>query len=243
MQIHLLGPLEVFVDDAPVDVGGPKAQAILVALAHHLGDTVRIDTLFEALWGDDPPPSARNVIQVRVSDLRRALGTLLDYREESAGYVLASAEADVDAIEFEQLVAQAESQLDEVASGSSALAASLPPQALITAIDASASAVGIDLRSPSFVYISRSPSCHAVPVESRSRSRRGRHRGGVSDGELSRTPNLAGRADSRLTALRVDFLPSLRRGERPDRFSSWRGPRALRRSVVARQCRVVRVAS
>ncbi len=117
VRIGLLGPLVVTNNGVSVDVGGPKAQAVLVTLAHHLDEIVRIDTLFGALWGDEPPQSARNVIQVRVSGLRRALGPSLEYRPESAGYVLESTHIAVDAVEFEQLVESAEQLLDDDPAG------------------------------------------------------------------------------------------------------------------------------
>lgn len=117
MQIELLGPLKVQLNGAAIDVGGPKAQAVLVTLAHHVGEIVRLDTLFEALWGDDPPRSARNVIQVRVSGLRKALGQSLDVQTTSAGYVLKSTGIAVDASEFEHLAESAVACLDDDPSG------------------------------------------------------------------------------------------------------------------------------
>ena len=117
MRIGLLGPLVVTSNGTSVDIGGPKAWAVLVTLAHHLDEIVRIDSLIDAVWGDDPPQSARNVIQVRVSGLRQALGQSIEFRPESAGYLLESAGITVDAVEFEQLVESAEELLDDDPAG------------------------------------------------------------------------------------------------------------------------------
>ncbi len=113
VRIGLLGPPVFTSNGASVDIGGPKAWAVLVTLAHHLDEIVRVDTLIDALWGDDPPETARNVIQVRVSSLRRTLGQSLEFRPESAGYMLEAAGISVDAVEFERLVESAGELLDE----------------------------------------------------------------------------------------------------------------------------------
>ncbi len=86
-----------------MDVGGPRTQVVLVTLAHHLDEVVSIDTLFAALWDGDPPKTARNVVQVQVSGLRRALGPSAVLRTQGAGYLLASTGLAVDVAEFEQL--------------------------------------------------------------------------------------------------------------------------------------------
>ena len=112
VRIDLLGPLRVTFDDVAIDVGGPKVQALLVTLAHHLGEIVGLDTLFEALWGADPPKSARNVIQVRASGLRQLLEPSFDLRFTTAGYELDPAQISIDVSDFEDLVGSAERCLD-----------------------------------------------------------------------------------------------------------------------------------
>jgi len=102
-RIEVLRSLSVSIDGRPVDVGGPRTQVVLVTLAHHLDEVVSIDTLFAALWDGDPPKTARNVVQVQVSGLRRALGPSAVLRTQGAGYLLASTGLAVDVAEFEQL--------------------------------------------------------------------------------------------------------------------------------------------
>ena len=111
-RIDVLGPLAVSVDGQPVSIGGPRSQAILVTLAHHLDEVVSVDVLSEALWIADPPKSARNVVQVQVSGLRRALGPSADIQTQGRGYLLASAGISVDVAEFEHLARFAGELLD-----------------------------------------------------------------------------------------------------------------------------------
>lgn len=99
----MLGPLAVSRGGVPVDVGGPNLQAVLVTLVHHLDEVVPVDTLVDALWGGDPPKSARNAIQVHISRLRRVLGPSFDLRTVRHGYSLTSAGIELDSADFERL--------------------------------------------------------------------------------------------------------------------------------------------
>uniref|UniRef100_UPI00034D8904 AfsR/SARP family transcriptional regulator n=1 Tax=Nocardiopsis halotolerans TaxID=124252 RepID=UPI00034D8904 len=67
----MLGPITVWSDGRPVPVGGPRQRCVLGALLVHLGREVTIDQLIGYLWSDDPPRTARSVIQVQISHLRR----------------------------------------------------------------------------------------------------------------------------------------------------------------------------
>ena len=73
MDLRLLGPLEVRLEDGPVELGPRKQRAVLAMLALEPGRTVSADRLAEGLWGDSPPPSAAKMVQLYVSHLRRAL--------------------------------------------------------------------------------------------------------------------------------------------------------------------------
>ena len=113
LHIDVLGPLQVRLNGEAIDVGGPKAQAVLTTLAHHVGEVVALDTLADALWPNDRPQSARNVIQVRVSGLRKAVGPTLSIRTSGSGYMLESGGVTVDASDFERITAAAEACLDD----------------------------------------------------------------------------------------------------------------------------------
>ncbi|MFC7341182.1 AfsR/SARP family transcriptional regulator [Saccharopolyspora griseoalba] len=73
-EFRLLGPLEVLVDGAPVEVGRSPVRALLACLLLEPGQVVPMDRLIDTLWEDDPPASARTIIQGYVSRLRKLFG-------------------------------------------------------------------------------------------------------------------------------------------------------------------------
>src|SRR5437870_1352706 len=72
-QFTLLGPLSVSRDGEPMTLGGQKPRALLAALLLEPNRVVSRDHLIDALWGEAPPDTARNTIQVYVSQLRKLL--------------------------------------------------------------------------------------------------------------------------------------------------------------------------
>src|SRR5205814_264295 len=106
-EFRLLGPLEV-VDDAGADVPLPvgKPRALLARLLLDAGRVVAVETLVDAIWPDPVPPSAYKVLQVHVSQLRKALGA--EWIEtRPPGYVLHAAPEEVDLARFESLAEKA----------------------------------------------------------------------------------------------------------------------------------------
>jgi predicted ATPase/DNA-binding SARP family transcriptional activator len=104
LEIRLLGPLEVRLGGRPVEVSGGKRDGLLAVLALRRGRAVAVDELIEALWGEELPAAPRNAVQHHVARLRAALG------QESIvgstdGYALG--DATVDAVRFEELLAEA----------------------------------------------------------------------------------------------------------------------------------------
>ena len=73
VQISVLGPVEVSVGGRPVAIGAGKPRALLALLALHEGTTVSTARLVEGLWGGAPPASAHKMVQLYVSQLRKAL--------------------------------------------------------------------------------------------------------------------------------------------------------------------------
>jgi DNA-binding SARP family transcriptional activator len=74
VQFRILGPLEVLGDHGrPLALGGAKQRALLAVLLLHAGQVVSADRLIDELWGEDPPNTARNVVQVYVANLRKVL--------------------------------------------------------------------------------------------------------------------------------------------------------------------------
>jgi DNA-binding SARP family transcriptional activator/tetratricopeptide (TPR) repeat protein len=107
MELRLLGPVEVWNDGRQVPLGGSKPRALLAALLLDAGRVVTVERLMEAIWQDDPPPTARGVLQTYVASLRRAFtgadlpGIIVSHR---VGY---TAEIPLDALDkdiFERLV-------------------------------------------------------------------------------------------------------------------------------------------
>jgi DNA-binding SARP family transcriptional activator len=74
VDFRLLGPLEVVDEGRVLPLGGAKQRALLAALLLHPNQVVSIDRLIDELWGEEPPPTAAKVVQVYVSQLRKALG-------------------------------------------------------------------------------------------------------------------------------------------------------------------------
>ena len=104
MEFRLLGPLEVVGDDGvPVALGGPRPRALLARLLLEPNRAVSNDRLIDAIWGEAPPPSAHNALQVHVHALRAALGP--DRIETRApGYLLHVHPGELDADRFHELV-------------------------------------------------------------------------------------------------------------------------------------------
>jgi DNA-binding SARP family transcriptional activator len=73
MHYEILGGLRVLRGEAPVTLGGPKAQRLFAALLVDAPRAVERDVLVERLWGDQPPATMRTALQVLVSHLRRTL--------------------------------------------------------------------------------------------------------------------------------------------------------------------------
>jgi predicted ATPase/DNA-binding SARP family transcriptional activator len=105
LEVRVLGSLDVAVDGVGLRLGSPSERRVVAALVAGGGMASR-DRLVDALWGEDPPPSALRSLQTYISRLRAAVGP--DRIETRAsGWAL---HADViDAREFERLLAEARS--------------------------------------------------------------------------------------------------------------------------------------
>lgn len=96
-----------------LDLGPPKQRLLLAVLVCHLGNTVRVPTLIHALWGDDPPRSARENLRFYVHRLRKVLGPETVRRRGRAGYALVCDPESVDAHRFTGLVRRGEAALTD----------------------------------------------------------------------------------------------------------------------------------
>ena len=72
-RLQLLGPVQLFHGDVPVPIGGPGVRGLLALLALKPGKVVGLDDIIDALWGHNPPATARTIVHGNVSHLRRIL--------------------------------------------------------------------------------------------------------------------------------------------------------------------------
>ena len=106
IDFRILGPVEAYSAGRRLALGGGKQRSLLAVLLVHAGETVSVDRLIDALWGEDPPASAANSVHVYVSQLRKALGpAALETRGH--GYALAVPRDAIDARRFERLLGRA----------------------------------------------------------------------------------------------------------------------------------------
>ena len=110
MQIRVLGPIEVLVEEHAVSLPGAGERELLAFLALAAGRVVAVPALIDALWDGRLPANPGNALQVRVSKLRRALttaGVATSLSTRPAGYLLDIDPSSVDALRFADLVAAA----------------------------------------------------------------------------------------------------------------------------------------
>ncbi|MEV0388081.1 BTAD domain-containing putative transcriptional regulator [Nonomuraea sp. NPDC050643] len=109
MELQLLGPVEVWCDERQIPLGGRKPRTLLAALLLDAGQVVTVERLMEAIWGDDPPQSARGVLHTYVASLRRSFddaghkGVIVSHR---VGYTAAVPPDALDKDVFVRLVGQ-----------------------------------------------------------------------------------------------------------------------------------------
>jgi YVTN family beta-propeller protein len=116
VEVDLLGPLACRVDGRPVQVGSRKQRDVLAVLALQASEVVSTDRLISALWGEEPPPAAKNSLEAHVSRLRKLLAEhgapTAALRTASPGYALDAA-TDVASFERSSAAAAAHAEKDE----------------------------------------------------------------------------------------------------------------------------------
>jgi len=99
MRWRVLGPVEVAVPEATADIRRPQQRAVLAYLLLNANLVTSTEQVVEALWGVQPPATARSQVQACVSQVRRALrGADLDGVLDSVagGYRLVVADGELD---------------------------------------------------------------------------------------------------------------------------------------------------
>ncbi|WP_033344954.1 BTAD domain-containing putative transcriptional regulator [Catenuloplanes japonicus] len=112
MQLSLLGPLSVTIDQREVALGGPKQRLVLALLALRANRAVGVDELMDDLWDEDVPGRPRKTLQVYIAHLRRALDSPHRIVSEPFGYRLSLADDECDLFRFKRLVADAQTAAD-----------------------------------------------------------------------------------------------------------------------------------
>jgi predicted ATPase/DNA-binding SARP family transcriptional activator len=113
IAFHILGPIEIMVDGRSIPLPGGHARSVLGLLLLHPNRVLSSNDLIDALWRDNPPRTAPNVLQAHVVSLRRALrggGEAIVARLETrlSGYRLRVEPQELDSELFEAEVADAE---------------------------------------------------------------------------------------------------------------------------------------
>jgi DNA-binding SARP family transcriptional activator/tetratricopeptide (TPR) repeat protein len=115
VDFRVLGCVEVHDGPATIALGGPKPRMLLAALILHHGRMVPATRLVDVIWGDDPPATARALVQTYVAGLRKALGAVEFIATSAPGYVLQAAPEDIDLFRFERLADQGRAALARAA--------------------------------------------------------------------------------------------------------------------------------
>lgn len=115
LRFSLLGPLRAWYGDDEVDLGRPQQRAVLAALLTASGRTVATSVLAEGVWGGAPPSEPRKAVQLHVSRLRAAFKACAGAERAGEllvrvgdGYALVAPDAEVDAVVWDRLLAEAE---------------------------------------------------------------------------------------------------------------------------------------
>jgi DNA-binding SARP family transcriptional activator/tetratricopeptide (TPR) repeat protein len=114
VEFRLLGPVGVRAGDTELDAGLPRQRAVLAALAVDAGRLVTVETLVDRVWGDQPPPKARDALYAYITRIRRLLTRIEDADgirrtvvRNTGGYVLDVPPENVDWLRFRRLTQQA----------------------------------------------------------------------------------------------------------------------------------------
>jgi DNA-binding SARP family transcriptional activator/class 3 adenylate cyclase len=110
-EFRILGPLEVLSGGRRMTYAGDKRGALLALLLLNANRVVSTEVLIDELWDESPPRSGAKAVQVRVSQLRKALadvglGELIVTRPP--GYVIELGSDRLDLHLFERLVSESD---------------------------------------------------------------------------------------------------------------------------------------
>ena len=105
-EVRVLGPVAVVGDDGAVSLPAKQAR-LLAALVVADGRALGLDELVETVWDGAAPASSRKLVQVYVSQLRKALPSGCAITTRGSAYAIELAPGALDATRFELLVDEA----------------------------------------------------------------------------------------------------------------------------------------
>jgi DNA-binding SARP family transcriptional activator/transcriptional regulator with XRE-family HTH domain len=114
LWLAVLGPLEAWRSGTRVGLGPLRQRALLGLLAVSPDELVSRESLIDALWGEDPPATAVNLVQAHVSRLRRVLDPGRSPRGDdgllvsvATSYRLQATADELDLLAFGQIIGRA----------------------------------------------------------------------------------------------------------------------------------------
>ncbi|MBM7785312.1 AfsR/SARP family transcriptional regulator [Tenggerimyces flavus] len=110
-------------NERQVSIGGPQQRGLLAVLLLNANRVVSAERLVEYLWGEQPPQTARGLLQGCVAGLRRVLKTTDAFGarqplvSRAPGYLIEVRAGELDLVSFEELVAKAAAVADDSVAG------------------------------------------------------------------------------------------------------------------------------
>ncbi|XVU29328.1 AfsR/SARP family transcriptional regulator [Actinoplanes sp. CA-054009] len=119
VRFTILGPVRAWRGDTDLDLGGRQQRLVLALLLARAGTVVGLGELVDAVWEQDPPTSAVNVVHRYIGTLRRLIEPDLPVRavgdhlvRHAAGYQLKVGEDMLDLLRFRRLADRARREPD-----------------------------------------------------------------------------------------------------------------------------------
>ncbi|WP_127497846.1 AfsR/SARP family transcriptional regulator [Actinoplanes solisilvae] len=113
-RFAILGPVEIRTAAEPISVPRAQRRGLLAYLLLNSDRLVTADGIAAALWGPEPPASARSQVHTTVSVLRghlRTAGSNAELVGRAGGYQLSLGGDELDLVRFEELVSRARTDM------------------------------------------------------------------------------------------------------------------------------------
>jgi DNA-binding SARP family transcriptional activator/WD40 repeat protein len=110
VRYRVLGPLAAISQETRVELGGKRQRLVLAVLLANANRVISQDALIDAVWNGVLPDSGARSLHTYVSVLRKALEGGIE--REGGGYVLHVEPARLDALRFEELIAEGRSKTE-----------------------------------------------------------------------------------------------------------------------------------